>query len=142
MSQQIALLVIQLGFILLIARLFGILAAKCRIPSVMGELIAGIVFGPFCLGSIGLPFHGFENGLFPKVDGIIGIPIDPKLYSIASLGSIILLFISGLETDVRTFFKYSVVGTIVGIGGIVFSFICGAAVGMFVPESVATFKTG
>ncbi|MBP5640676.1 MAG: cation:proton antiporter, partial [Victivallales bacterium] len=132
MSQQIALLVIQIGFIILIAKLFGILAAKCHIPSVMGELIAGIVFGPYCLGSFPLPFHVFANGLFPKVDGIIGIPLDPKLYSIASLGSIILLFVSGLETDIRTFFKYSLVGTIVGIGGIVFSFICGAAVGMFV----------
>ena len=103
MSAQIAVLVIQIGIILLIARLFGIVASKLKIPSVMGELLAGI---------------------------IIAIPLDPKLYGIAIIGSIILLFISGLETDVRTFFKYSVVGTIVGIGGIVCSFICGAAVGM------------
>lgn len=132
MAHQIAILAIQLGFIIFIAKMFGMLAAKCKIPSVMGELLAGIIFGPFCLGSVPLPFHGFENGFFPKFDGIIGIPVDPTLYSIATLGSIILLFLSGLETDVRTFFKYSVAGTVVGIGGIVFSFLCGLAVGTLV----------
>ena len=130
MSAQIAVLVIQIGIILLIARLFGIVAAKLKIPSVMGELLAGIIIGPYCLGGIPLPLKAFGNGLFPIISAQT-IPLDPKLYGIAIIGSIILLFISGLETDVRTFFKYSVVGTIVGIGGIVCSFICGAAVGMF-----------
>ena len=36
MSQQIALLAIQIGLIIVLARLFGMLATKCRIPSVMG----------------------------------------------------------------------------------------------------------
>ena len=129
MSAQIAVLVIQIGIILLIARLFGIVASKLKIPSVMGELLAGIIIGPYCLGGIPLPLKAFGNGLFPIISAQT-IPLDPKLYGIAIIGSIILLFISGLETDVRTFFKYSVVGTFVGIGGIVCSFICGAAVGM------------
>lgn len=132
MSQQIATLAIQIGLIIVLAKLFGLLASKCRIPSVMGELLAGILIGPYCLGSIPLPLHGMENGLFPLSKEVIGIPVDTTLYSIATLGSIVLLFISGLETDVRTFFKYSVVGTVVGIGGIVVSFICGAAVGLLV----------
>ncbi len=131
MSQQIAFLAIQIGIILLVARLFGILFTKIKVPPVMGELMAGILLGPYCLGGIGLPLHGFENGLFPLVKGSV-IPVDPKLYSMATMGSIVLLFISGLETDVRTFFRYSVVGTIVGIGGIVCSFLCGAAVGVWV----------
>ena len=130
MSAQIAVLVIQIGIILLIARLFGMIATKLKIPPVMGELLAGIIIGPYCLGGIHLPFSSFSEGVFPIMQGQ-SIPLDPKLYGIAIIGSIILLFISGLETDVRTFFKYSIVGTFVGIGGIVCSFICGAAVGMF-----------
>ena len=122
MSAQIAVLVIQIGIILLVARLFGIVASKLKIPSVMGELLAGIIIGPYCLGGLPLPLKAFGNGLFPIISAQT-IPLDPKLYGIAIIGSIILLFISGLETDVRTFFKYSVVGTIVGIGGIVCSFI-------------------
>ena len=131
MAQQIALLAIQLGIIIFAAKYMGILAAKCRIPAVMGELVAGILLGPFCLGGIGLPVHGLEQGLFPLSTAVMGVPVDGKLYAIASLGSIILLFLSGLETDVRTFFKYSVAGSLVGLGGIVFSFVCGAAVGVF-----------
>ena len=128
MSAQVAVLAIQLGVILVAARLFGMLASKLRIPSVMGELLAGIVLGPFCLGSLSLGLPHFEHGLFPLVAGQ-SVPVDAKLYSIATLGSILLLFVSGLETDVRTFFKYSVVGTVVGIGGVICSFFCGTAVG-------------
>ena len=128
MSAQVAVLAIQLGVILVAARLFGMLASKLRIPAVMGELLAGIVLGPFCLGSLSLGLPHFEHGLFPLVADQ-SVPVDAKLYSIATLGSILLLFVSGLETDVRTFFKYSIVGTAVGFGGVICSFFCGTAVG-------------
>ena len=130
MAEIIATLAIQLGFLILLARVFGAAAARIRVPAVMGELVAGIVFGPYALG--GLPLPGFPAGLFPMCHATPGIPLDPLLYAVATLGSIALLFQSGLETDVRTFFRYSVAGTMVGIGGIVCSFICGAAVGRFV----------
>lgn len=129
MAETIATLTIQLGAIILLARLFGSLAASLRIPSLMGELVAGIVFGPYALGSIPLP--GFPHGLFPLCATTPGIPLDPLLYAVATIGSVVLLFQSGLETDVRTFFRYSLAGTVVGLGGIVFSFVCGAAVGCY-----------
>ena len=129
MSAQVAVLAVQLGVILVAARLFGMLASKLRIPAVMGELVAGILLGPFCLGSLPLGVRNFERGLFPLVANQ-SVPVDAKLYGIATLGSILLLFVSGLETDVRTFFKYSVVGTVVGIGGVLCSFFCGTAVGL------------
>ena len=139
MSAQVAVLAIQLGVILVVARLFGMLASKLRIPAVMGELLAGIVLGPFCLGSLSLGIPHFEHGLFPLVEG--NIPVDGKLYSIATLGSILLLFVSGLETDVRTFFKYSVVGTVVGVGGVICSFFCGTAVGCWLGWSFMDPRT-
>ena len=128
MAVQVAVLAIQLGIILVAARFFGMMAVKVKVPPVMGELLAGILLGPYCLGSLALGIPHFENGLFPLIADQ-SVPMDTKLYSIATLGSILLLFMSGLETDVRTFFKYSIVGTVVGIGGVVCSFFCGAAVG-------------
>ncbi len=125
---QIAILAIQLGVILFAARLCGIAAEKFKVPSVLGELIAGIIIGPYVLGQIGIPLHGFEHGLFPLTEGS-SIPVSVPLYGIATLGSIILLFMSGLETDLRMFFRYSVVGTIVGLGGVIFSFVFGAGLG-------------
>ena len=129
MAELIATLAIQLGIVVILARLFGALAARFNIPAVMGELVAGMVFGPYALGAVPLP--GFPAGLFPLDASVPGIPLNPLLYAVATLGSVTLLFQSGLETDVRTFFKYSVAGTVVGIGGIVCSFICGAAVGRY-----------
>ena len=128
-AAQISVLAIQFGVILFAARLCGIAATKLRIPSVLGELIAGIIIGPYVLGSLPIPLHGFHNGLFPLVEGS-SIPVSMPLYGIATLGSIILLFISGLETDLRMFFRYSLVGTIVGLGGVIFSFVFGAGLGV------------
>ena len=128
-AAQISILAIQFGTILFAARFCGMAASKLRIPSVLGELIAGIIIGPYVLGSLPLPLHGFHGGLFPLVEGS-AIPVSLPLYGIATLGSIILLFISGLETDLRMFFRYSLVGTIVGLGGVVFSFAFGAGLGM------------
>jgi hypothetical protein len=49
----------------------------------------------------------------------------PALYGIATLASIILLFLSGLETNLKMFLRYSFVGSLVGFGGVVFSFVFG-----------------
>ncbi len=127
---QIAILAIQIAVILFAARIFGNLAQKLKVPSVLGELIAGIVIGPYVLGAIGIPLHGFEHGLFALPAGT-GLPVSTPLYALATLGSIVLLFLSGLETDLRMFFRYSVVGTVVGLGGVIFSFGLGDLLGVW-----------
>lgn len=119
-------LVIQIGVILFAAKLGGILAQKVGIPTVLGELLSGILIGPYALGALALP--GFPHGLFVKT--IAEIPVSPELYGIATIASIILLFVSGLETDLALFLKYSVAGTIVGLGGVLISFAAGDLVGV------------
>ena len=128
MTEQIAMLAIQIGIIIFASRFCGRLAEKIKIPSVLGELISGVIIGPYVLGGLGLPFGFFENGIFPVSGG--AIPVSESLYSIATLGSIILLFMSGLETDLKMFFRYSVAGTLVGLGGVIFSFGLGDMLGM------------
>lgn len=120
-------LVLQLGIIIFAVRAGGILVKKVGIPSVLGELLAGVAIGPFALG--GLAFPGFPHGLFPLGEGTLAV--SPELYGFATVASIILLFASGLETDLALFLKYSVVGGIVGIGGVVFSFTLGDLVGVY-----------
>ena len=144
--QQIAILALQLGVIIFAAKFCGDLAKKLKMPSVLGELCAGIIIGPYVLGGIGIPLHGLENGLFAissvvTVEGIEGTKAilegitfqqyHSSLYAIATIGSILLLFMSGLETDLRMFFRYSLVGTVVGIGGVIFSYGLGAAIGVY-----------
>lgn len=115
-------LVMQLGIIIFTARLGASLVEKIGIPGVLGELLIGVLIGPYLLGSVPIP--GFPHGLFAGADSTL--PIQPELYGIAIIASIILLFLSGLETDINLFIKFSFAGTVIGIGGIVFSFLFGA----------------
>ena len=131
-TEVMAVLVLQLGLILFAVRIFGKLAVKIGIPQVLGELSAGIIIGPYALGSIPIP--GFPHGLFSLTFAAASghLPVSNELYTIATVGSIILLFVSGLETDIRLFMRYSVAGSIIGIGGVLFSFIFGNAAGMLI----------
>ncbi|OVE74994.1 hypothetical protein BVX97_06030 [bacterium E08(2017)] len=114
-------LAIQLGVIIFAARLGSILFEKMKLPGVLGELCSGILIGPYLLG--GIPMIGLEHGLFPVF--LEGQPIWPELYGITVVASIVLLFMVGLETDIRLFMRYSLAGSMVGIGGVTVSFLMG-----------------
>lgn len=113
--------ILQLGVLIVFTRLGGYwLRRWLRLPGVLGELIVGIGIGPYALGQFHLPGFG---PLFRLAESGA---VSPELHAIATFASIILLFLSGLETDLSTFLRYSVAGTVVGIGGVVFSFYLGA----------------
>jgi len=115
-------LVLQLAVILIAARLSGLFFQRyLKMPSVLGELIAGIIIGPYAFGQISIPGIG---PLFPLGQGVI--PVSGELYGFATVASILLLFLSGLETDLTLFIRYSVAGAAVGLGGVIFSFAFGA----------------
>ncbi len=114
-------LVFQLAIVIFAVRVFGILAKKVNIPTVLGELVAGIVIGPYALGKV--PFPGFAHGIFPLNSA--SLAVSPELYAFSTIASIILLFSSGIETDLKMFLKYSVSGGIIGFGGVAASFILG-----------------
>lgn len=125
-------LVLQIGVIIFAAKLGGAIAGMLKLPSILGELAAGIAIGPWALGGIGFGEGVFASGLFHGAElrrfAAQGMSFDatsPELYAIATLASIILLFLSGLETNLRMFLKYSFVGSLVGVGGVVFSFLFG-----------------
>jgi Kef-type K+ transport system membrane component KefB/mannitol/fructose-specific phosphotransferase system IIA component (Ntr-type) len=128
-------LVFQLGLILFAVRFCGRLARKLGVPPVLGELLAGVIIGPYALGGVGLP--GFPQGLFPLPEGS-AMAVSPELYSFATVASIILLFASGLETDLGLFLRYSLAGGIIGIGGVLFSFILGDLAGVLLLGSSFT----
>ncbi|MDP6847378.1 MAG: cation:proton antiporter, partial [Kiritimatiellia bacterium] len=117
MPHRMMTLVVQLGVILLAARLGNILFRRLRLPGVAGELAAGILIGPYVLGAVPLRFLGFPNGLFHVSADIMlaGIPVSPELYGICAVASVLLLFMVGLETDISLFMRYSVVGSLVGL---------------------------
>jgi Kef-type K+ transport system membrane component KefB/mannitol/fructose-specific phosphotransferase system IIA component (Ntr-type) len=112
-------LVLQIGIILFAVRLGGRLVKKIGLPSVLGELLSGIIIGPFLLG--GIPLPGFPFGIFPlNIDGTLAVSVE--LYGFATVASIILLFASGLETNLGLFLRYSISGVAIGLSGVLFTF--------------------
>ena len=123
LAHKMTLLALQIGLILFAAKLGGMLASLFRLPSVLGELASGIVIGPYALGGIGIGKGLFANGLIPAAYG--AMPITPELYGLCTIASVILLFMSGLETNLKMFLKLAFAGSLVGIGGVVASFLLG-----------------
>ena len=129
-STRSAFILLQVGVIVFAAQFAGHFFKRIKIPAVLGELLVGVVLGPCLLGGKALPFPGFANGLFPPGTADTPLPVSRELYFLATLGSVVLLFMSGLETDLKTFLKYSLGGTLIGIGGVILSFILGDLLGM------------
>ncbi len=130
-THKMTLLVIQLAIIIIVSRITGFIFSRyLKQPRVLGELAAGMIIGPYALGGIDLPLFG--SPLFPIPEGTL--PVSPELYGFAIIASIILLFMAGLETDLPTFLRFSLKGSLVGLGGVVISFFLGdmAAV-LFLP---------
>ena len=127
-AQSVAMFVAQLAIILVAAKLGGEVAERfLRVPAVIGELSVGILIGPFALGGIDLPLVG---PLFYYASGDAGhqlaVPISEVLRSTAEVGAIVLLFMAGLETDLRQFLRYSGPASLVALGGVVLPFALGA----------------
>ena len=141
MAHRMMMLVLQLGAMLFAARLGNMVFDRMRLPGVLGELCAGIVIGPYALGQF--TFAGFPEGLFPEfflklADGghELRFVVSPELYGICMLAAVILLFLVGLETDLKLFLRYSVVGSLVGLGGVLASFLSGNLLGVWLLPSI------
>jgi len=138
----ITMLMLQIAVILLVAKVGGELFERfLGQPGVLGELIGGVIISPYALGGmISIPGVG---ALFETVrlsDILAASPIQPdfavtpELWAIAQMAAIVLLFMAGLETDLKQFLRYAGPATAVAMGGVITPFFLGAlATWWFVP---------
>jgi Kef-type K+ transport system membrane component KefB len=106
-------IVISLAILLFSAKLFAELFHRIKMPVVLGELLAGIIVGPFALG--GLPIFNGE----PLV------VLDETVRHIGEIAAIVILFIAGLEITPREFLKGGAASFTVGSLGVVVPFFAG-----------------
>ena len=122
-SSSALLFLLQLGLLILAARLGGALFRYWKLPTTLGSLAAGIVIGPHVLGGLlGSP------ALFGSGTVAGGSPVAGGLFGVVALAMMLLLFLIGLETDVRLLRRHSLAASLVGLGGTVAALLAGSAV--------------
>jgi Kef-type K+ transport system membrane component KefB/mannitol/fructose-specific phosphotransferase system IIA component (Ntr-type) len=137
-NEKMTQIVFQIGIIIFSAWLGGFVFQKIKMPSVLGEILAGMIIGPYCLGKIS--FFCFPEGIFPLYSQ--NFSVSPELYSYSTIAAIVLLFCSGLETDLKTFLKYSASASIIGIFEVIFSFILGDIFGIIFSKYLLNLQSG
>jgi len=132
-AHSTAVLLAQLALILITSRLLAEGARRLGQPAVLGELFAGIILGPTVLGALA-PDVG--AALFPATkDGL------QLLQAISWLGMVLLLFLIGAETDVRSLRRLGRTAIFVSIGGLTLPFISGLVLGHLLPDELVPATT-
>lgn len=103
-THQITSTILQIVLILSFAKVLGEVAERLGQPSVLGELVAGVLLGASVLG---------------------WIKTSDSITLLAELGVILLLFEIGLESDIGDFLKVGACATAVAVTGVVGPFAAG-----------------
>lgn len=119
---QVAILfIVQIIIIAVIAKSFGWFSKKCKQPSVIGEMLAGIVLGPTVFGFF-LPELFLE--LFPEESL-------PTLNYLSQIGLVLFLFIIGMELNIASLKNKAKDAIIISQVSIICSFIVGFALAYY-----------
>ncbi len=114
--KPIPLLLFQIVIVALSARLLGILfSRKFKQPSVIGEIVAGILLGPSLLGYF---FPEAQEWLFPASSLA-------NLTALSQIGLILFMFIVGMELDIKILKNKAHSAVVISHASIVFPFFLG-----------------
>ena len=117
---------LALGTLLGAAKIAGELMQKIDQPSVLGEILAGILLGPTVLGHFKPDIYA---ELFPSTGAV---PL--VMEGVTTLGVVFFLLAAGLEIDLRSIFRQGKSALLVSLCGVVVPFAFGlGAAGLF-PE--------
>jgi len=104
--------IINISLLIFSATILSGLFAKINLPEVLGELSAGMILGPYALGSM-------------MVLGEPLMEINEYILVFAEVGAILLLFVAGLEVSFARFKAVGAKSSVVGVFGVVVPFFLG-----------------
>ena len=110
--------IIAVGILLAAAKLMGELFSRIKLPIVLGELLAGMIIGPFALGAF----------LLNPDTGESILKIGPEIRTLGEIGAIVILFMAGLEMTPKEFLRGGKASFTVGTLGVVVPFFAGLIV--------------
>ena len=94
----------DLAIIVIVAKLFGLIARKCRIPQVAGEIIAGLIIGPSVFGLV-------------QQSDFLG--------QMAEIGVVLLMFSAGLGTNLKELKRTGFIAFLIACAGVFIPLIGG-----------------
>lgn len=109
-------LIFGLSIILLCAKLGGYLSTRIGQPSVLGELVVGLLLGPSLINLIHLPF-------------ITDTHLEETVTHLGEIGVLILMFLAGLELHISDLRRNTRVSALAGVLGVLFPVVLGLIVG-------------
>ncbi len=127
-GRSAALFFAELAVLLFVGRALGELMLRIGQPEVMGQLIGGLLLGPSLLGRVA---PGLQHALFPQAAEQKGM-VD----AVSQLGILLLLLLTGMETDLRLVRRVGKSAIAVAAAGVALPFICGLALGVLLPDEI------
>lgn len=109
-------IIIGVGILLFAAKLMAEIFLRMKLPIVLGELLAGMIIGPFALGS------------FLVFDGKPLLQIGSEIRVLGEIGAIVILFMAGLEMTPKEFLRGGKASFTVGTLGVIAPFFAGLVV--------------
>ncbi len=125
---SLAIFIAEIIALVVCGRLMGELMERIGQPAVMGQLIGGMLLGPSVLGAL---WPSAQHALFPGEPGQKAM-----LDAVSQLGILLLLLLTGMETDLSVIRRSRRTAFSVSIAGIAIPFACGIAVGQWLPDSI------
>jgi Kef-type K+ transport system membrane component KefB len=125
---SVAVFIAQLVVLLTAGRLAGELMQRLGQPAVTGQILAGALLGPSVLGSLAPQLW---HVLFPAV-----AQQQAMLDAVSQLGILLLLLLTGMETDLSVFRDARRPAVAVSVSGIVVPFACGCLLGALLPDAM------
>ncbi len=105
--------IIGVGILLFAAKMLAEVFLRLKLPVVLGELLAGMIVGPFALGA------------FIMFEGRSLVQINNEIIVLGEIGALVILFMAGLEMTPKEFLKGGKASFTVGTAGVVFPFFAG-----------------
>jgi len=105
--------VLTICILVFAAKILGEVFSWRKIPAVLGELVAGMILGPYALGSILV------------INSLHLIEINEIVLAFGEIGGILILFAAGLEMTFQDFRKVGKGGFVIGTCGVIVPFIMG-----------------
>ncbi len=126
-----AMLLLQIIAILLVSRLFGFIFAKLGQPTVIGEILAGIVLGPSLLGYFS-----------PETFNFLFSPESlSNIYILSQVGLVLFMFTIGMELDLGGLKNKMGVTYVISHASIVIPYFLGMLLAYFIYQEFASTYT-